>query len=106
LIVFCFTYCTLLKTGKRSPLRNGGLDLPNLEKNEGTPGLVKKTTYHTSGKVTSWVGDKIDGHDHSTNLQLTSSTRYTPYCTCIPKFLSGSAQPFKMQRNTEQEYNC
>jgi len=40
------------------------------------------------------------------SLQLTSSTRYTPYRTCIANFLSGAAQPFKMQRNTEREYNC
>jgi len=41
-----------------------------------------------------------------TTIPQTSSTRYTPYRTCIPKFLSGAAQPFMMQRNTEREYNC
>jgi len=41
-----------------------------------------------------------------TTILQTSSTPYTPYRTCIPMFLSGAAQPFKMQRNMEQEYNC
>ena len=65
--------------------------------------------------VMSWVGDdvtcqffrddsitaKADNDitkSRGTTILQTSSTRYTPYRTCIPNFLSGAPQPFKMQR--------
>ena len=54
--------------------------------------------------ITAKADNDITKSTGKTILQ-TSSTRYTPYRTCIPKFLSGAAQPFQMQRNTEREYN-
>jgi len=56
-------------------------------------------------KADNDITHKIDGHDHSTNLQRTlHGTHAVPHLHS--KLFSGAAQPFKMQRNTEREYNC